>query len=250
MEFNAVAGRVFSDTGCSAVAHFVFHVNLRFNASDVRSSSWEELREISSWTSWGGTAEKQRYLWITPPLSSHDETSVSLKKAYDQMLVWKQVTSNSEVRHWKFSTVVKKSENNECYRFSVRKRNPSHLLTHWMGARQSRYRTSLVADKVTISSEWVATSLSARMQQAKWPRMNHDGWIYTVHISNSGSDGSQLDLRLCSTWKWCDSRPTHSPSLLKSFCFFTHFPTCFVLRSMRLFFNMQLVKIRLREPGS
>lgn len=41
-----------------------------------------------------------------------------------------------------------------------------------MGAHQSRYRMSLVANKVTISGEWVATSLSARMQEAKWP-----GWI-------------------------------------------------------------------------
>lgn len=46
---HCVGGRpVLSDTGCPAVAHFVFHVNLRFNASDVRSSSGEELREISS----------------------------------------------------------------------------------------------------------------------------------------------------------------------------------------------------------
>lgn len=108
-------------------------------------------------------------------------------------------------------------------------------------------------------SEWVASEVT---------RMNHDGWIYTVHmthswfvplsshISNSRSDGVQLDLRLYSTWKWCDSRPTHSPSLLPiQLIFWRHFVSSLIFQlvlfySMRLFFNMQLVKIRLRDPGS
>lgn len=74
-------------------------------------------------------------------------------------------------------------------------------------------------------------------------RMNHDGWIYTVHmthfwfvplsshISNSGSDGVQLDLRLYSMWKWCDSRPTHSPSLLPiQLIFWRHFVSSLIFQ--------------------